>query len=173
MEGLSSGLPPRSHPYLLLESHFTIPRASEMKAGAKSSLFLHPLHPGRYIDTNDRDSIKNINRNSPLPPSASHVFPYLGPSQPISAFSGDRSANADCAHVVLSCFIVSAAHQPYFSVPTCPSPNPILDAIGAGCRPVLCRSHHRPRSHSGGEPITVRASIVRSSSTHCVALGLG
>jgi len=31
-----------------------------MKADAKSSLLLHLLHPGRYIDTNDQDSIKNI-----------------------------------------------------------------------------------------------------------------
>ena len=31
-----------------------------MKTGTKSSLLLHPFHPGRYIDTNDRDSIKNI-----------------------------------------------------------------------------------------------------------------
>jgi len=42
---------------LLLKSLFTIPRASEIKVGAKSSLLLHPLYPGRYIDTNDRDSI--------------------------------------------------------------------------------------------------------------------
>ena len=89
-------------------------------------------------------------RNSTLPPSASCMFPCLGPNWPISALSGDRSTNADHAHTVLSCFIVSAAHQPYFSEPTCPSPNPVLDVIGAGCEPMLCRSRCRPHLCSGG-----------------------
>ena len=122
---------------MLLESHFTIPRALEMKAGAKCSLLLPPFHPGRYIDTNDRDSITNINRNSPLPPLASCVFPYLGPSQPINALSGNRSTNANRAHAVPSRFIVSAVHHPCFLALTRPSPDPVLDVIGAGCGPAV------------------------------------
>ena len=122
-----------------------------MKAGAKCSLPFHPLYPGRYIDTNDWDSIKNTkNRNSPLPPLASHTFPYLGPSRPISALSGDRSASADRAHAVLSRFIVSTARRPYFSELTRPSPDPVLDVVGAGCGPTPHRSRHRPHSRSRG-----------------------
>ena len=63
------------------------------------------------------------------------MSPYLGPSRPISALSGDRFANADRAHTVLSRFIVSTARQPYFLVPTRPSPNLVLDVVRAGCGP--------------------------------------
>jgi len=141
----SSGLLPRSHPYLLLESLFTIPRALEMKAGAKSSLLFYPLYPGRYIGTNDRDSIKIYkNRNTILPPSASHVFSCLGSNRPISALSCDSSANADYDHVVPSRFIVSSARYLCFSELTCSSPNLVLDSARAGCKLVLCYSHHRP-----------------------------
>ena len=86
MENPSSGLPLRSYSYLLLESHFTILRASEMKAGAKNSLLLHPLHPGRYIDTNDQDSIKNtkleILPSLPQLFACSHTSGLAGPSVP-------------------------------------------------------------------------------------------
>jgi len=145
----SSGLPLRSHPYLLLESLFTIPKALEMKAGAKSSLLLHPFHPGRYIGTNDQDSIKKyINRNTTLPPLASHAFPCLGPSQPISALSCNSSANANHDHAVPSCFIVSPARHPCFSELTRPSHDLILDVVKAGCEPTPCHSCHRLRSCS-------------------------
>ena len=131
----SSGIPPRSLPYLLLELLFTIPRASEMKAGAKSSLLLHPLHPGRYIGTNDQDSIKIYkNRNATLPPSASRTFPCLGPNQPISALSSDSSTKADRDHAVPSRFIVSPACHPCFSEPTCPFSDLILDVVRTGCK---------------------------------------
>jgi len=146
----SSGLPLRSHPYLLLKLLFTIPRASEMKAGAKSSLLLHPLYPGRYISTNDRDSIKIYkNRNTTLPPLASRAFPCLGSNRPISTLSCDSSANTDRDHAVPSCFIVSPTHHLCFSEPTCSSPDLILDGARAGCEPALCHSHCRPYFCSG------------------------
>jgi len=140
-----------------------------MKAGAKCSLPFHPLHPGRYIDTNDWDSIKNIkNRNSPLSPLASHAFPYLGPSWPISALSGDRSASANRAHAVLSRFIVSTTRRPYFSELTHPSPDPVLDVVGAGCGPAPHCSHRRPCSCSRGACYRVHrhSPIAFDSSRH-------
>ena len=121
-----------------------------MKAGAKSSLFLHPLYLGRYIDTNDWDSINNyINRNTTLPPLASHMFPCLGPNQPISALSCDSSANANHDHAVPFRFIVSPAHHPCFLELTCPFPNLFLDVIRAGCKPTPRRSRRRPYLCSG------------------------
>jgi len=138
-----------------------------MKAGAKCSLVFYPLHPGRYIDTNDQDSMKNTkNRNSPLPSSASRAFPYLGPSRPISALSGDRSASADHVHAVLSRFIVSTARRSYFSEPTHPSPDPVLDVVGAGCGPAPRHSCRRLRSRSRGACYCVhwRSPIVFDSS---------
>ena len=113
------------------------------------------------------------NRNSPLPPLASCMFPYLRPSWPISALSGDRATNANRAYAVLSRFIVSAACQPYFLGLTCPSPNPVLDVVGVGCGPAPHRSHRRPHLHSGGKSVTVRAGIVQSSLTLHVALRSG
>jgi len=101
------------------------------------------------------------------------MFPYLGPSWPISALSGDRSANADRAHAVLSHFIVLAARQPYFSEPTRPSPDPVLDVVGAGCRPAPRRSRCKPHLCSGKEPVTMRASVVRLSLTLRVTLRFG
>jgi len=146
----SSGLPPRSHSYFLLESLFTIPRASEIKASAKSSLLLHLLHPRRYIDTNDRDSIKIYkNRNTTFPPSASCIFPCLTSNRPISTLSCDSSANADHDHTVPSCFIISSTCHFCFLEPMCSSPNLILDGVKAGCEPVLHCSCHRLHSCSG------------------------
>jgi len=62
-------------------------------------------------------------------------------------FTGRRNTNR--AHVVLSRFIVLAARHPYFSVPTCPFPDLVLDVIRAGCRPAPRRGRCRPHSHSG------------------------
>ena len=84
-----------------------------------------------------------------LPPSASHTFPCLGPNQPISALSSNSSANADCAYAVLSRFIVSSTRYLYFSELMRSSPNPILDVIWAGCKPVPRRGRYRPRLCSG------------------------
>ena len=141
----SSGIPPRSHLYLLLESLFTIPRASEMKAGTKSSLL--PSSPPwkvywyKYLRLNQNYK----NRNAALPPSASHVFPCLGPNQSISALSCNSSANADHNHTVLSHFIVSSTRHLCSSEPTCSSPDLVLDAIGARCKPAPHCSCCRPR----------------------------
>ena len=146
----SSGIPLRSLSYLLLESLFTIPRASEMKASAKSSLLLHPFHSGRYIGTNDGDSIKTYkNRNATLPPSASRAFPCLGSNRSISTLSCDSSTNADRNYAVPFCFIVSPACHLCFSELMCSSPNLVLDGVRAGCKPAPCRSHRRPCSCSG------------------------
>jgi len=148
----SSGIPPRSHSYLSLESLFTIPRASEMKIGTKSGLL--PSHPPWevywYKCSKLNQNIKNRKMIYTLPPSASHTFLCLGPNWPISTLSSDSSTNADCAHVVLSRFIVSPAHHPYFLELTCSSPNPVLDARLAGYKPVPLCSYHRPYLCSGG-----------------------
>jgi len=53
-----------------------------------------------------------------FPSSASHTFPCLGLNQPISALSSNSSTNTDCAHVVLSRFIVLPTYYLYFSEPT-------------------------------------------------------
>ena len=133
----SSGILPRSHPYLLLESLFTIPRASEMKAGAKSSLLPFPPLWKVYWYKCLRLNQNYKNRNTTLPPLASHVFPCLGSNWPISALSCDSSANADSNHVVLFYFIVSPAHYLCFSEPTHSSPDLVLDGVRAGCKPVI------------------------------------
>jgi len=146
----SSGLPLRSYPYLLLELLFIIPRASGIKAGAKSSLLLYLLHPGRYISTNDQDSIKIYkNRNPILPPSASYAFPCLGSNQPISALSCNSSTNANYNHAVPFCFIVSPAHHLCFLEPTCSSPDLILEGVRAECNPTPHHSCRRPCLCSG------------------------
>ena len=88
-------------------------------------------------------------RNSTLPPTASHVFPCLGPNRPISALFGNSSANTNRAHAVLSYFIVSSAHHLCFLELTCPFPNLFLDIVRAGCEPALHCSRCRPRLCSG------------------------
>jgi len=145
----SSGIPPRSHPYLLLESLFTIPRALEMRAGAKSSVFPSPPPWKVYWYKCSRLNQNYKNRNATLPPLASHTFSCLRPNRPISSLSCNSSANADYNHAVPSCFIVSPAHHLYFLEPTRSSPNPILDVIQAGYKPVLYRNHRRPHLCSG------------------------
>ena len=145
----SSGIPLRSHPYLLLELLFTIPRASEIKAGAKSSLLLSSLPWKVYWYKCLRLNQNYKNRNATLPSLASHAFLCLRPNWPISTLSYDSSANADHNHVVPSCFIVSPARHLCFSEPMHSFPNLVLDSIRAGCEPTLRRSCHRLRSCSG------------------------
>jgi len=84
-----------------------------------------------------------------LLPSASHTFPCLGPNQPISTLFSDSSANANCAHAVLSHFIISPACYLYSSEPMHSFPDPILDVIWAGCEPVPCHNCRRPHLCSG------------------------
>jgi len=144
----SLGIPLRSYPYLLLESLFTIPRASEMKAGAKSSLLPSPPPWKIYWYKCSRLNQNYKNRNATLPPSASCAFPCLGSNRPISAFSRDSSTNADCDHMVPSCFIISPTRHLCFSEPTHSSPNLILDGVRARCEPVPYCSCRRPCSCS-------------------------
>jgi len=84
-----------------------------------------------------------------LPLLASHTFSCLGPNWPISVLSSDSSANADHTYVVLSYFIVSPARYLYSLEPTRSSPDPVLDVIQAGCKPVPHCNRHRPCSCSG------------------------
>jgi len=132
----------------LLESLFTIPRASEIKADAKSSLLPSPLPWKVYWYKCSRLNQNYKNRNTTLPPLAFHAFPCLRSNWPISVLSYDSSTNASCDHTVPSCFIVSPACYLYFSELMHSSPDLVLDGIRARCKPVLCCSHCRPRSCS-------------------------
>jgi len=85
-----------------------------------------------------------------LPPLASRIFLCLRYNWPISTLSSDSSTNTDCTHMLPSCFIVSPACHLYFLEPTRSSPDPILDARLAGCKPIPLCSHYRPHLCSRG-----------------------
>jgi len=144
----SSGIPLRSHPYLLLELLFTIPRASEIKTDAKVVYFSFSPPWKVYWYKCSRLNQNYKNRNTTLPPLASRAFSCLRPNRPISALSCDSSTNADCDHMVPSCLIVSPAHHLCFSEPMRSSPNLVLDGVRAGCEPAPHYSYRRPCSCS-------------------------
>ena len=141
----------QGHTLTYFQNHFHNPKSfrDEGRCQKQSASASPPPWKVYILIQMIRTQSKYKNRNSTLPLSASHVFPCLRPNQPISALSGNRSTNANCTHIVPSHFIVLPARHPYFSAPTCPSPDLILDIVRAGCRPIPPCGFCRPRLCSG------------------------